>query len=107
MAEWLRRLTRNQIPSGSTGSNPVNCEYILFSPPPTTRLNISKTAGQFTNFVKLLNVEGGLGQLRPGQYDQFKIILIPQWKPTVKAGKTPPPPPTRRRGEPVTGGQVA
>ena len=25
VAEWLRRLTRNQFPSGSTGSNPVNC----------------------------------------------------------------------------------
>ena len=26
VAEWLRRLTRNQIPSGSVGSNPTNCE---------------------------------------------------------------------------------
>ena len=26
MAEWLRRLTRNQIPSGSAGSNPADCE---------------------------------------------------------------------------------
>ena len=25
MAEWLRRLTRNQIPSGSVGSNPTDC----------------------------------------------------------------------------------
>ena len=25
VAEWLRRLTRNQIPSGSIGSNPINC----------------------------------------------------------------------------------
>ena len=24
VAEWLRRLTRNQIPSGSVGSNPTN-----------------------------------------------------------------------------------
>ena len=24
MAEWLRRLTRNQIPSGSVGSNPTD-----------------------------------------------------------------------------------
>ena len=36
--------------------------------------------------------------MRPGQYDQFKIILIPQWKPTVKAGKTPPPPPHAEEG---------
>lgn len=30
MAEWLRRLTRNQIPSGSVGSNPTDCETIFF-----------------------------------------------------------------------------
>ncbi len=34
VAEWLRRLTRitissNQIPSGSVGSNPTDCESIL------------------------------------------------------------------------------
>jgi hypothetical protein len=35
VAEWLRRLTRkleklrNQIPSGSVGSNPTNCGKIL------------------------------------------------------------------------------
>ena len=26
VAEWLRRLTRNQFPSGSAGSNPADCE---------------------------------------------------------------------------------
>jgi hypothetical protein len=30
VAEWLRRLTRNQIPYGSAGSNPADCGYILF-----------------------------------------------------------------------------
>ena len=30
MAEWLRRLTRNQIPSGSVGSNPTDCESLIF-----------------------------------------------------------------------------
>ena len=29
MAEWLRRLTRNQIPSGSVGSSPTDRENIL------------------------------------------------------------------------------
>ena len=29
VAEWLRRLTRNQIPSGSVGSNPTDCENIF------------------------------------------------------------------------------
>ena len=28
MAEWLRRLTRNQIPSGSVGSSPTDGERI-------------------------------------------------------------------------------
>ena len=29
LAEWLRRLTRNQIPSGSVGSNPAVCDVFL------------------------------------------------------------------------------
>ena len=29
VAEWLRRLTRNQFPSGSVGSNPTDCEHFL------------------------------------------------------------------------------
>ena len=29
VAEWLRRLTRNQIPSGSVGSNPTICDCLL------------------------------------------------------------------------------
>ena len=29
MAEWLRRLTRNQFPSGSAGSNPADCEELF------------------------------------------------------------------------------
>ena len=29
VAEWLRRLTRNQIPSGSVGSNPTDCVRLL------------------------------------------------------------------------------
>ena len=33
VAEWLRRLTRNQIPSGSVGSNPTDCEENFFSSP--------------------------------------------------------------------------
>ena len=42
VAERLRRLTRNQIPSGSTGSNPVDCE--TFYEPTTTNneLNYNK-----------------------------------------------------------------
>ena len=29
VAEWLRRLTRNQIPYGSAGSNPAGCVYFF------------------------------------------------------------------------------
>ena len=32
VAEWLRRLTRNQSPSGSVGSSPTNCEINLLFP---------------------------------------------------------------------------
>ena len=31
MAEWLRRLTRNQIPSGSVGSSPTDCETFILN----------------------------------------------------------------------------
>ena len=31
VAEWLRRLTRNQFPSGSVGSNPTSCVLLLSS----------------------------------------------------------------------------
>jgi hypothetical protein len=30
VAEWLRRLTRNQIPSGSVGSSPTECGKTFF-----------------------------------------------------------------------------
>ena len=30
VAEWLRRLTRNQIPYGSAGSNPADCESFFY-----------------------------------------------------------------------------
>ena len=30
VAEWLRRLTRNEFPSGSVGSNPTNCDIKIF-----------------------------------------------------------------------------
>lgn len=51
VAEWLRRLTRNQIPSGSVGSNPTGCEvfflcfgeahYIYISDGMIEQINIS------------------------------------------------------------------
>jgi hypothetical protein len=38
VAEWLRRLTRNQIPSGSVGSNPTSCEKLFFATSATLKL---------------------------------------------------------------------
>ena len=32
VAEWLRRLTRNQFPSGSAGSNPADCDKTFSLP---------------------------------------------------------------------------
>ena len=29
VAEWLRRLTRNQFPSGSAGSSPADCDIFF------------------------------------------------------------------------------
>ena len=39
VAEWLRRLTRNQIPSGSVGSSPTDREMMLFTFPWITGKN--------------------------------------------------------------------
>ena len=46
VAEWLRRLTRNQFPSGSVGSNPTDREIFL-------------TCDNWQKFVQLCS-EGGL-----------------------------------------------
>ena len=44
VAEWLRRLTRNQIPSGSVGSNPTDCEmhYHFFGLSKKSSLTLTK-----------------------------------------------------------------
>ena len=48
VAEWLRRLTRNQFPSGSVGSNPTDCENIFFGVKHfLTRRNIFAKFGPF------------------------------------------------------------
>ena len=41
MAEWLRRLTRNQIPSGSVGSNPTDCEAFCSFLIPNINMSLS------------------------------------------------------------------
>ncbi|KAI9589337.1 hypothetical protein GQX74_007506 [Glossina fuscipes] len=53
VAEWLRRLTRNQIPSGSVGSNPTGCAVC-----PTT-------ADAESEFIALSQQESFSNSLRP------------------------------------------
>jgi hypothetical protein len=48
VAEWLRRLTRNQIPSGSAGSNPADCEFF-------SKLNVLSSMSTFTLSVSLVS----------------------------------------------------
>ena len=52
MAEWLRRLTRNQFPSGSAGSNPADCENYFFLFPTFVTLILGCLSGidQFSLF---------------------------------------------------------
>ena len=45
MAEWLRRLTRNQFPSGSAGSNPADCENYFFLFPTFVTLKLGCLSG--------------------------------------------------------------
>ena len=47
MAEWLRRLTRNQIPSGSVGSNPTDCEKLFLLALPS--YTVSQGSGGLTS----------------------------------------------------------
>ena len=56
MAEWLRRLTRNQFPSGSVGSNPTDCESRYLSHAKRALYHLSyapilKYSGQLEIFV--------------------------------------------------------
>ena len=85
VAEWLRRLTRNQFPSGSVGSNPTNCEFsnFYYNPLNSEALN-SGWLHQFLDSlvvrISACHVEGP-GSI-PGRGDTFwllkdqKIVLL-------------------------------
>ena len=47
MAEWLRRLTRNQIPSGSVGSSPTDRVKELFFSLPEEGTKKTKLSSHF------------------------------------------------------------
>ena len=48
VAEWLRRLTRNQFPSGSVGSNPTICAAFCYSLNIELHFNITLSQIQIT-----------------------------------------------------------
>ena len=55
VAEWLRRLTRNQLRSPCTGSNPVNCDF-FFSHLLRARTSDASSASQWKgyDFIELV-----------------------------------------------------
>ena len=62
MAEWLRRLSRNQIPSGSVGSSPADREVVLVPKPWISRQDfisgwISRILIMTLNFVLMSNTD--------------------------------------------------
>ena len=69
MAEWLRRLTRNQIPSGSVGSNPTDCEYPPF-------------------FLQVLNVKGMYDSCKQASQSQESIVgSVVECSPATRAAR--------------------
>ena len=57
MAEWLRRLTRNQIPSGSAGSSPADCGKEFFSVQKDIK-TVSKSGVTLEDIYFKLGLEG-------------------------------------------------
>ena len=64
MAEWLRRLTRNQFPSGSAGSNPADCEIFSFDFPTI----VTPFPGAGLNFPFNHRAAGGRKKFGDGGY---------------------------------------
>ena len=56
MAEWLRRLTRNQIPSGSVGSNPTDCVQLIFALQHCSHSKVKRSTRILNTLVKQSNV---------------------------------------------------
>ena len=81
MAEWLRRLTRNQIPSGSVGSNPTDCEKFCAYIPPSQKLSPIETLYEYKcqhrwfSGRMLACHAGGPGSI-PGRCSRFLETLI-------------------------------
>ena len=69
MAEWLRRLTRNQFPSGSAGSNPADCENFSFDFPTIVTRKLGHSPGHDRNSPFNPRAVGGKKHLETGGID--------------------------------------
>ena len=83
VAEWLRRLTRNQFPSGSAGSNPADCEIFwsknLHRPgiepgPPAWQASILPLNQRFVNFCYQV-LCGAVGFVFGDMWENFKLTF--------------------------------
>ena len=68
MAEWLRRLTRNQFPSGSAGSNPADCENFSFDFPTIVTRKLGHSLGHDRNSPFNPRAVGGKKTFGDGGY---------------------------------------
>ena len=72
VAEWLRRLTRNQLRSPCTGSNPVNCDFFSLSSSQSKNVQAPQMRHQHLNDYVSLNWllgDGWHGQSGHGRMD--------------------------------------
>ena len=99
VAEWLRRLTRNQFPSGSVGSNPTDCENIFFGVKHfLTRRNVIAKFGPFRYVHRWFSGRmlachaGGPGSI-PGRCSYFLVSILwkVSWKKILETGGIDPP----------------
>ena len=82
VAEWLRRLTRNQFPSGSVGSNPTDCDNSFFPSPPT---ELSHQLGGGNTLLWCASIVGSVVECSPAtraarvrfpdDADNFLVVL--------------------------------
>ena len=87
MAEWLRRLTRNQFPSGSAGSNPADCDTIFlthsgFSIVGTDFVRRKETQHRWFSGRMLACHAGGPGSI-PGRCSYFFLFATSALAKTV------------------------
>ena len=60
VAEWLRRLTRNQFPSGSVGSNPTDCDKNF-----SHGFSLCVNMGNLSFLTRLMGIVGSVVECSP------------------------------------------